>query len=288
MMRLPSLRVNVAANFAGKGWSVLMSIAFVPLYIRAMGAENYGLVGIFLMLSSLANILDLGFSTTLNRELAQGLVPGADANRLRNLLRTFELPYWLMGISAALLLALASSTIAGKWLHPVGLSPAAVGSALQLIALALAAQWPSGLYSGGLMGLERQMQLNVLLAGFATARGIGSLIVLWWISPTAEAFFIWQALVNGLQTLALALVLWRALPKGNGVPAFDAALLRSQWRYTAGLATVSILGALMTQFDKLILSQLLTLEQFGYYSLAWLIATWWVRSATPCSPAWQK
>ena len=249
-----------------------MSIAFVPLYIRAMGAENYGLVGIFLMLSSLANILDLGFSTTLNRELAQSRVNEFETSGLRNLLRTFELPYWCLGIGAASSLALASEVIAGRWLRPVGLTPSAVSTALQLMAVALAAQWPSGLYAGGLMGLERQVFLNIVLASFATARGIGSLVVLWWLSPTAEAFFIWQALVNGLQTLVLAIVLWRALPHCNGRPEFDLVLLHARWRYTAGLATIAILGAIMTQFDKLILSQLLTLDQFGYYSLAWLIA----------------
>ena len=47
-----------------------MSLAFVPLYIKFMGIESYGLVGIFASLLALFGLLDMGLSTTLNRELA--------------------------------------------------------------------------------------------------------------------------------------------------------------------------------------------------------------------------
>jgi len=267
----PSLRLNIAANFAGKGWSVLMSIAFIPLYIHAMGAESYGLVGVFLMLTSTASILDLGFSTTLNREFARSHTIDPNPDRMRRLLRTFEIPYWGMGIAAAGCLALAAKAIADNWLQPVGLTADTVKLSLELMAVALALQWPSGLYSAGLMGLERQVVLNLLLTVFSTVKGVGSLVVLWWISPSIEAFLVWQGLINGLHALTLAVVLWHSIPSGDH-PSFDWSLLQSTWRYTAGLAAISILGIVMSQFDKLILSQLLTLDQFGYYSLAWMLA----------------
>ena len=48
-----------------------MSLAFVPLYIKFMGIESYGLVGIFVSLPALFGVLDMGLSTTLNRELTK-------------------------------------------------------------------------------------------------------------------------------------------------------------------------------------------------------------------------
>ena len=39
MKKQPSLRLNVAANFVGSGWSSLMSFIFVPFYIHYMGME---------------------------------------------------------------------------------------------------------------------------------------------------------------------------------------------------------------------------------------------------------
>jgi hypothetical protein len=39
------LRHNILANYAGNAHCALLSIALVPLYIRFMGIEAYGLVG---------------------------------------------------------------------------------------------------------------------------------------------------------------------------------------------------------------------------------------------------
>lgn len=44
--RVTMLKRNVIANYLGQGWRVLMSLAFVPLYIKYLGIEAYGLIGI--------------------------------------------------------------------------------------------------------------------------------------------------------------------------------------------------------------------------------------------------
>ena len=71
MKSTPSVRRNIAANFAGKAWHGIFSLAFVPIYIKLMGVEVYGLLGIFLSLSALFALLDTGLSATLNRELSR-------------------------------------------------------------------------------------------------------------------------------------------------------------------------------------------------------------------------
>ena len=47
-----------------------MSLAFVPLYVRYLGIEAYGLIGIFAMLQTYIALLDAGITPTLSRELA--------------------------------------------------------------------------------------------------------------------------------------------------------------------------------------------------------------------------
>ena len=70
-MRLSQIKLNILANFAGKGWNALMLVALVPLYIRVLGIEAYGLIGFFTTLQAVFALLDLGLSTTLNRETAR-------------------------------------------------------------------------------------------------------------------------------------------------------------------------------------------------------------------------
>ena len=70
------------------------------------------------------------------------------------------------------------------------LSPDQIRSVLMLMAISLVVQVPSGLYIGGLMGLQRQVECSVLLTIFGTLRGLGSVVVLWFVSSDLYAFFV--------------------------------------------------------------------------------------------------
>jgi len=85
---MSTIKKNIIANITGKGWTAIISLAFIPFYIRFMGIEAYGLVGIYLLLLALFALLDLGLSTTLNKELAGLTVQEGKAQEMRDLVRT--------------------------------------------------------------------------------------------------------------------------------------------------------------------------------------------------------
>lgn len=57
--------------------------------------------------------------------------------------------------------------------------------------------------------------------------------------------------------------------------------LKSNWRFTAGLSGIAILSVVFMQLDKLILSKVLPLKTFGYYTLAAVVAMNLLRLITP-------
>jgi O-antigen/teichoic acid export membrane protein len=75
-----------------------MSFAFVPLYIHFLGIEAYGLMGIFATLQAIFGLLDMGLSTTLNREMARLSVQSHGGQQMRNLVQTLEGGYWAIGM----------------------------------------------------------------------------------------------------------------------------------------------------------------------------------------------
>jgi O-antigen/teichoic acid export membrane protein len=269
------LKLNVIANLAGRGWTALLSLGFVPLYISLMGIEAYALVGIYATLYSLLSLLDIGLSSTLNRELARISVQPERAVEARNLVRTLEIIYWGISIAIGIILVALTPLFAGSWVQAERLSQATVQSAFWLMGIIIAAQFPFILYTGGLSGLQRQVVLNVLLIGAATLRAFGAVLILWLVSPTIEAFFLWQLFVSLLQTVLSGWFLWRNLPTNSeaGRPRFRFVLLREVGRFAAGLTAIAFLGLLLNNLDKLILSNLLTLEMFGYYTVAATVAT---------------
>lgn len=264
---------NIVANIAGQGWSAAMMLLLVPLYVHLLGVEAYGLIGVYATLQAALQILDLGLSQTINRQLARYRGLPGEAAEARDFVRTLELGYWALGAVIGLSVALAAPLLARHWLK-LGTMPVETAErALTIMGAVSALQWPLSLYEGGLLGLQRQVLLNGLKIGVSTAGALGTALVLWLVSPTISAYFTWQIVVAALNVSSLAIALWRSLPAAGGAPRFRPALLTRHWRLAAGVAAISITGVLLTQLDKIVLSRLLPLEVFGYYTLAAVVSS---------------
>ena len=93
--------------------------------------------------------------------------------------------------------------------------------------------------------------------------------ILAWISPTVIAFFLWQGIVSLISSCAFAIFVHRSLPASTRASRFSLEPLRNVWRFAAGTLLVTLLGFLLSQSDKVVLSGLLSLSAFGLYSLAY-------------------
>lgn len=227
-----------------------MGVLFVPLYIRFMGIESYGLVGFYASLQALFFLRDMGLSTTLNRELAKMSTVERIAQDQRDVVRTLEIIYWIVALIVGLAVALLSWPIAQYWFHLQQLSPDTVRQAILITGVVMAFRWPCALYSSGLLGLQKQVLLNWVQGVCATLRGGGAVIVLWLISPTIQAFFLWQIVVSLLETALTAHYLWRALPAAPGRPTFQKDILKRIWRFSAGVTGISAMALILTEADK--------------------------------------
>lgn len=248
-----------------------MGLAFVPLYIRLMGVESYGIVGVFTSLVTMLTVLDFGLSQAMSREMTRLSVDGQHNRSLVDTARTLEIIYLGIAVAVGLLIYLLAQPIASYWLNPEQLTRDSLQQAIQIIGLVIALRWPISLYMGALNGMQRQVQVNILLGLVATVQGVGALAVLWFVAPTIQAFFVWQAVVALMQVIAFRTVLWRGLPTNQGAR-FEKKVLVNTWRFAAGVSGISLLTTVLTQLDKVVLSKLLTLSDFGYYTFAATVA----------------
>jgi O-antigen/teichoic acid export membrane protein len=272
MNRLP---INIAANVIGGIVNAALSMLLVPAYLHFLGIEAYGLVGFFAMLQAVFGLMDLGLGFTLNRGMARLSALPDSLREQRDLLRTLETIYWGMSIVIGLLVIVLAEPIATRWVHAQHLAAPTIVLAVRIMGLITALQFPFSLYQAGLLGLQRQVVANVITSGTTFVRGVGALCILAFISPTVEAFFGWQAAVALAQTVVTMLVIWRAL--GSRVvlprPRFRSKMLRSEARFAIAVSANAIIGAFLTQSDKVVLSGLLSLSDFGYYALAGTVAS---------------
>jgi O-antigen/teichoic acid export membrane protein len=217
-------------------------------------------------------LLDMGLNSTINRELARLSVLSGKEQEMRHLVRTLEVLYWGVAIFVGIIVFSLSPFIARYWINAGQLSPETIEEALLIMGIVMTLQMPIGFYSGGLMGLQRQVLLNVINVCMSTMRSAGAVLILWLVSPTIQAFFLWQIVVSAIHVFFLAMSLWRKLPPAEEKAVFQKLLLKGIWRFAAGMTGISTFVLILTQLDKIILSKLLSLEMFGYYMLASLVA----------------
>lgn len=270
---------NLLAGFTSSAWTAAVGMLATPFYLHYLGIESYGLIGFFTTLLTLLQLLDLGLSPTMNREVARHAVVG-DAGGARHLLKSLELVYWTMALLLGVLLLLAASWIGRHWLQSTHLAAADVVHALMLMGLVIAVRWPVGLYMGTLMGAQRLAVVSGISIIMVTVGAVGSIVVLAIVSPTIQAFFLWQAGIGLLHAIAMRWAAWTVLGGGLGVE-FKLSELRRIWRFSAGVGAIAMTGVVLTQFDKLLLSRMIGLGAYGRYMVASMLAGGLYLLATP-------
>lgn len=280
------LKRNLIANYMGQGWTALMGLAFIPLYIKYLGIEAYGLIGLFAVLQAWLILLDMGMSPALNREMALFTAGTHSATSIRDLLRSIE----LIELPIALLLALgiwaASGWLASDWLRAEKLPMETVAQAFAVMGVVTALRFIEGIYRSAIVGLQRQVLYNLVNSALATLRGLGAVGILIWVSPTIQAFFFWQGLVSILTLAILAMATYRALPTAERAGRFSIPALRGISKFAGGMMGITLLAILLTQVDKILLSKLLPLGDYGYYTLAATVAGALYMLISPITQAW--
>jgi O-antigen/teichoic acid export membrane protein len=269
-----SLKKNIVAGYLSQFYVTLVGIVMLPFYIKYMGAEAYGLVGFFAMLQAWFSLLDMGLTPTMARETSRFGGNATDALNYRRLVRALECVFLAVALAGGFSLFAASGYIARDWLHASQLPIAEVQTAVQLMAIIIAARWMCGLYRGAVSGSERLVWLGGYNSVIATLRFVGVLPLLMFVGATPTMFFSFQfavALIELAWLLFYAYRLMPVIPQGQRLP-WDWTPLKPVLKFSLTIAFTSSVGVLITQTDKLVLSKTLPLAEYGYFTLAVIVA----------------
>jgi O-antigen/teichoic acid export membrane protein len=262
---------NLFAGWFNSAITALVGLAVVPAYIHLVGAEAYGLIGFYVTLQSLLQVVDLGLGATVTREVARCAADNRAA-QVAPLLLALGSVY--AGIAAAIAIGFVvlAPLLSRNWLQISSLPQQQVSEAMLLAGLALSLRCPSGLYQGVLIGAQRiarYSRINVLMTVLAQGGGVALLA---WLDADVRLFFAWQALTSLGLTLWLRHAAWDSVGPARDSRA-DYRALVPVWQYSAALAGVNVIGLCLMQFDKVLLSRMLPLQQYGQYMLATTVTT---------------
>lgn len=254
---------NTIANIISKVWSIVSVYLFVPLWISFIGIEGYGIISFYTVLVSILAFADAGLSATLTREFAKSNI---SKDYQKNLLRTLEVIYVIIGIFLFMLIYIFSPFIVREFLKAENISIPSLILYVRIMGGILIMNMLFMLYSGGLMGLQKQVFCNFLTILYGISRS-GLVLIILYFFPNVLSFLVWQFISIIIVVFFARYKLYHYL-NSKIYPQFSLKYLENVWRYSMALMFMAIIGSINTQLDKLIISNALSIKYLGYYSLA--------------------
>lgn len=270
-----SLRNNTIATYASTGYVALINIAVLPLYIDYMGPEAFGLIGFFTMIQVWFTLLDVGLSPLMIRQTALFRGGAITVDELRRILRSLEGVFACISILAIFTFFLSSEFISSTWLNVQELSVQEINNSVSLIGLVVGLRWVGVLYKGVISGFEHLVWLGAFNSIIATLRFVLVLPVLIYFGPTPSVFFSYQLAIALIELVVLIIYTYWFLPSilSKEYVAWSLKPLLKNLKFSAGLTFSNITWIFFSQTDKLLLSSLLSLIDYGYFMLGVLLAS---------------
>jgi O-antigen/teichoic acid export membrane protein len=168
-----------------------------------------------------------------------------------------------------------SGAIASSWLKVQKLPLSEVQHAIMLMAAIVALRWVCGLYRGAINGFERLVWLSGFNIAIATARFVLVIPFFIYVGTSPTQFFAYQLVLAVIEVVVLAAQTYRLLPNVAVATrtAWHWAPLRGVLKFSLSIAFTGSVWVMVTQTDKLVLSKLLPLSEYAYFTLAVLVAS---------------
>jgi len=283
-----SVKTNTIANYIGQIYMMLIGIVVTPLYLQYLGAEAYGLVGFFALMQAWMNLLDMGLSPTLGRQAAyaRGQIDGFET--FKYLVKSFEVIFLVLALIIICAIYFLSDWIALSWIKSETIKVETLVYCVVLMGVMIGFRWFAGLYRSGINGLEYQVWLNTANIILTSLKFLGALFLLIFISQDVRHFFEYQLCIGLIELIIFFLYFYKKLPLTKSrIPffSFNFNVVRSVAPFALGVAYTASIWILITQTDKLILSTVLTLSEFGFFSLIALLASGVTMLAGPIAQA---
>lgn len=281
-----SLLKNIKANYINQVYVAAVGIVVVPLYAKYLGVEAYGLIGFFSMLQSWFLLLDVGLTPTISRVCARfraGAIEKIEFFKFNSIL---TLMFYSVAVIGGLLLLLSSSYISTHWLSSSKVEVQTIHFSIGVMGILIPIRWLCGLYRGVITGYERFVLLSYFNIIIATFRFLIVIPVMALTEYSLKVFFIYQLCIAALELFYLGFYVRRGLNiKLTSFNLKDFYDLKVHLKFSVVLAFTSIVWIFVTQSDKLILSGILNLKDYGYFTMATVLAGGLIVLGTPIGNA---
>jgi O-antigen/teichoic acid export membrane protein len=261
---------NIGWNLIGQGAPLLAALISIPLLIKGLGVDRFGILTIGWMLIGYFSLFDLGIGRALTQIIAAKLAANEHS--------VIPLFIWT-GLSIMLLLGLVTSLMivgASPWIVDFALNiPISLQLETKQALYVLAPTIPLVVLASGLRGVLEATQefkaVNLVRIPLGVLMFAAPVCVLPYSHSLGAAFFS-LLLVRLLTTLALWVLCRRAVP-GFRQFSFSRSVVPELLKFGGWMTVSNIVSPIMVQMDRFLIGAMMSVAAVAYYATPYEMVT---------------
>src|SRR6266404_3176891 len=262
---------NTMWNLVGSGAPMLVALFSIPILIRGLGKERFGVLTLAWALIGYASLFDLGLGRALTQLVAKKLGAG-DEKEIPSLAWTSLLLMMLLGFAATACILLIFPWLVHSALNvPDELEPEML-QAFRLLALSI----PFVITTAGLRGLLEAHQRFGLINALRIPMGVFTFAEPLHVLPFSKSVVpVVGALVAGriIAWAAHLLVCLRVLPELRRSIAWERSAVGPLLRLGGWMTVTNVVGPLLVTLDRFVIGAMVSLTAVAYYATPYEVVT---------------
>jgi O-antigen/teichoic acid export membrane protein len=258
-------------NLIGQGAPLLAALFAIPLLIRGLGTDRFGVLTLAWMVIGYFSLFDLGLGRALTQVVAEKLGHGPDTHA-PSLVWTALAMMSALGLLGTLVVSLLS-----PWMvHSVLKIPGPLrGETLQAFYL-LAAAIPIVVVTGGLAGILAAFQRFGILNAIRAPMGILTFVAPLGVLPFSHSLIAVTTVLVVVRLVACGAHLVACLPVMPSQPGgsvLQVAAIKPLFRFGAWMTVTNVIGPLMMYLDRFLIGAIVSVAAVAYYATPYEVVT---------------
>ncbi len=255
------LGLNIFSNYVAVIWMGGMSILLIPVYLKLLGPEQWGLVAICMAVQGFLGLLDIGLSQIMVREISRN---SGNHFMESKIFRIFSRFYMSLGLLGFIFGQISVSWLVLNWFKLNIDLQIEADTVLRLVLIQFMFQFFNSASTGYWVGIQAQKLVNFRQCAFGTAKNIGAILLVFFSSADAISYVIPFAAISALEWALNHKLIIRQLGNPANVNVKIGEYKKIAYE-TSILAIGVLLGMLVSQIDRIILTRSIDSDVFGRY-----------------------
>ena len=264
-----SIGRNAGYNLAGAAIPLALSLVTVPLYLKLIGADRYGVLAIAWLMLGYLGLFDLGLGRATAFRIA-ALRDASPEDRAATLWTAIVVNLGLGVIGAAILWAVADWFFTHVFKVDPAIRPEMIAG-VPFLALTVPVATMTGVLTGALQGREQFLSTNTVSVTSTILFQLFPLGVAWALGPDLPRLLL-AALAARIVAIAILWVMCHAeLTRGHPIRV-EKARVRELLSFGGWVSVTSFVGAMLVVTDRFLIGAVLGAVAVTLYSIPFQLA----------------